>query len=89
MNSAEMDAAQDPGMDGYINNASSTFNDYFGMNLEYYAGDYARSGTHVQSYEELPGLRMRLTSITALSKGSAGKRAQPLCRGPLAMPTSS
>lgn len=50
MNAPELNQ-RDPGKDGYVNSAGHAPKDLFGMTLDYFAGDYVRSGTNIQTYD--------------------------------------
>lgn len=42
---------RDPGKDGTANSTSHSPDDLFGMTLDYFAGDYSRAGTYLQTYD--------------------------------------
>ncbi|MCK6693757.1 MAG: RHS repeat-associated core domain-containing protein, partial [Thermoanaerobaculia bacterium] len=42
---------RDPGRDGAVNSPTPFPKDLFGMTLDYFAGDYLRPGTYVQTYD--------------------------------------
>ncbi|MGN6646684.1 MAG: RHS repeat domain-containing protein [Cytophaga sp.] len=48
INSPTLDNTKDPGKDGYASSVNKSFGrDVFGLQLQYYDGDYVRSGTNV------------------------------------------
>lgn len=51
INNPELSAQKDPGKDGASGGMGKTQADLFGMALDYYAGDYSRANTQVQTYD--------------------------------------
>lgn len=51
INNPELSTQKDPGKDGIPGGLWKTQSDLFGMTLDYYAGDYSRANTQVQTYD--------------------------------------
>ncbi len=50
VNSPELNGIFDPAKDGTINSTTHTPKDLFGFELDYFSGDYSRSGTTIENY---------------------------------------
>lgn len=70
MNAPELDT-RDPGKDGFANSPNHVPKDFFGFALDYFSGDYVRSGTNIQ-----------YTGDITVAGSSAGKQLfNGLCKG--------
>jgi RHS repeat-associated protein len=68
--------ANDPGGDSYDGYHSSFKQDVFGMSLDYYSGDYVRTGTNITSITSAPKYNGSITASRWNTSGQAAAYSQ-------------